>query len=130
VVGFTPRPLYPHEKNPRYPLDRRLGGPQSRSGHSGEDKIPSPAGNRTLEKVREFSLTRSLARSLTHSLTHSLTPIKIVIAPTSHHDQLHGLDPTDPLRLLNLVRPSFHWSFKISAPCVFCVSDMYAYTTV
>jgi hypothetical protein len=24
--------LYPREKDPRYPLDRRLGGPQSRSG--------------------------------------------------------------------------------------------------
>jgi hypothetical protein len=25
--------LYPREKDPRYPLDRRLGGPQSRSEH-------------------------------------------------------------------------------------------------
>jgi hypothetical protein len=25
-------------KNPRYPLDRRLGGPQSRSGRDGEEK--------------------------------------------------------------------------------------------
>jgi hypothetical protein len=32
VVGFTPRPLYPQRKSPRYPLDRRLGEPQSRSG--------------------------------------------------------------------------------------------------
>jgi hypothetical protein len=35
VVSFTPRPLYPQGENPWYPLDRRLGGPQSRSGHSG-----------------------------------------------------------------------------------------------
>jgi hypothetical protein len=34
VVSFTPLPLYP-----RYPLDRRLGGPQSRSGRCGEEKI-------------------------------------------------------------------------------------------
>jgi hypothetical protein len=33
VVSFTPRPLYPQGKSPSYPLDRRLGGPQSRSGH-------------------------------------------------------------------------------------------------
>jgi hypothetical protein len=32
---------------PRYPLDRRLGGPQSRSGHYGEEKNLTPAGNRT-----------------------------------------------------------------------------------
>jgi hypothetical protein len=31
VVSFTPRPLYPRGKSPRYPLDRRLGGPQGRS---------------------------------------------------------------------------------------------------
>jgi hypothetical protein len=33
VVSFTPWPLYPRGKSPRYLLDRRLGGPQSRSGH-------------------------------------------------------------------------------------------------
>jgi hypothetical protein len=42
VVSFTPRPLYSQGKSPWYPLDRRLGGPQSRSGRGGEDKIPSP----------------------------------------------------------------------------------------
>jgi hypothetical protein len=38
VVSFTPRPLYPQGKGPSYPLDRRLGGPQSRSGRGGEEK--------------------------------------------------------------------------------------------
>jgi hypothetical protein len=47
VVNFTPRPLYPREKSPRYPLDRRLGGPQSRSGRPGEEKILGPTGTRT-----------------------------------------------------------------------------------
>jgi hypothetical protein len=37
VASFTPRPLYPQEKSPWYPLDRRVGGPQSRSGRGGED---------------------------------------------------------------------------------------------
>jgi hypothetical protein len=36
VVSFTPRPLYPQGKSPWYPLDRRLGGAQSRSGQGGE----------------------------------------------------------------------------------------------
>jgi hypothetical protein len=36
VVSVTPRPrFYPRGKDPRYPLYRRLGGPQSRSGHRG-----------------------------------------------------------------------------------------------
>jgi hypothetical protein len=48
VVSFTHRPLYPQGKNTWYPLDRRLGGSQSRSGRSGEEKnSQSPAGTRT-----------------------------------------------------------------------------------
>jgi hypothetical protein len=38
VVNFTPRPLYPREKNPLYPLDRRLDGFQSRFERCGEEK--------------------------------------------------------------------------------------------
>jgi hypothetical protein len=38
VVSFTPRPLYPQGKRPWYPLDMRLGGPQSLSGHGGKEK--------------------------------------------------------------------------------------------
>jgi hypothetical protein len=39
VVSFKPRPLYPQGKGPWYPLDRSLGGPQSRSERGGEEKI-------------------------------------------------------------------------------------------
>jgi len=35
-VSFTPRPLCPQGKSPSYPLDRRLGEPQSPSGHGGK----------------------------------------------------------------------------------------------
>jgi hypothetical protein len=38
VVSITPWLLYPQGKNPWYPLDRRLGGPQTRFGRRGEDK--------------------------------------------------------------------------------------------
>jgi hypothetical protein len=38
VVRFTSRPPYTWGKNPRYPLDRRLGGLQRRSGRSGVEK--------------------------------------------------------------------------------------------
>jgi hypothetical protein len=47
LVSFTPRPLYPRWKNPRYSLDRRLGGPQSRSRRLEEKKILNPIGTRT-----------------------------------------------------------------------------------
>jgi hypothetical protein len=47
MVKFTPQPLYLLEKNSRYPVDRRLGGRQSRSGRHGEVKIRNPTGTRT-----------------------------------------------------------------------------------
>jgi hypothetical protein len=42
VVSFTPRLLYPQGMSPLYPLDTRLGGPQIRSRHGGEEKILIP----------------------------------------------------------------------------------------
>jgi hypothetical protein len=40
VVSFITQLLYPWGKSPWYPLDRRLGGPQSRSGCSCKKKYP------------------------------------------------------------------------------------------
>jgi hypothetical protein len=42
----APAALLPGKKSP-YILDWRLGGPQSRSGRRGEEKILDPAGTRT-----------------------------------------------------------------------------------
>jgi hypothetical protein len=40
----------PPGRERRYPLDMRLGGAQSRSGHGVEEKkFSAPAGNRTLD---------------------------------------------------------------------------------
>jgi hypothetical protein len=36
------QPLYPQGKSPWYPLDTRLGGPQSYSGRGGEEKNSQP----------------------------------------------------------------------------------------
>jgi hypothetical protein len=48
VVIFTLKPLYSRGKRPCYPLDRKLGGPQSRSGRCGIKKRSLvPAENRT-----------------------------------------------------------------------------------
>jgi hypothetical protein len=38
VVSFTSRPFYARGRKPRFPSDRRLGGPQRRSGRGGELK--------------------------------------------------------------------------------------------
>jgi hypothetical protein len=42
VVSFTPRPLYPQGKSHLYSFERRLGGPQSRSGRGSEEKNSQP----------------------------------------------------------------------------------------
>jgi len=42
VISLTPRPLFPLGKSPRHPLNRRLGGPQSRSGCFAEISDHSP----------------------------------------------------------------------------------------
>jgi hypothetical protein len=42
VVSLTPLPLYPRGKSSWYPLDRRLGGPQSRPGRGGKEKNSQP----------------------------------------------------------------------------------------
>jgi hypothetical protein len=42
VVSFTHRPLYSQGKSPWYPLDRKIGGPQSRCGRDGEEKNSQP----------------------------------------------------------------------------------------
>jgi len=44
LVNFKPQPLYSRKK-PRYPFNRRLGGPQSRSGFLGKALMPLPASN-------------------------------------------------------------------------------------
>jgi hypothetical protein len=41
VSGHAPAAL-PQGRSPRYPLDRRLGEPQSRSWRGGEDKNSQP----------------------------------------------------------------------------------------
>jgi hypothetical protein len=45
--GSASRPLYPQEKNTRYPLDGRLDALQSRPGRYKEKENLVPAGNRT-----------------------------------------------------------------------------------
>jgi hypothetical protein len=39
---FSPRQLYLQGKSPWYTLNMRIGGPQSRSGHGGEEKNSQP----------------------------------------------------------------------------------------
>jgi hypothetical protein len=46
-ISFTPRLLYSWGRSPRYPLDRRLRGPQSLSGRREEENSFAPTKTRT-----------------------------------------------------------------------------------
>jgi hypothetical protein len=63
---FTLRPLYPQEKSPWYPLDRRLGGPQNWSGRgSGEQNSqPLPGLEPTIVQPVAQRYTTELSRLL------------------------------------------------------------------
>jgi hypothetical protein len=78
----APAALYPRWKDPRYPMYRRLGGPQSRSGHRGYRKNPfSSAGYRT-------SITRSSSPqpdSILTELTRSERSINIYFREITYH---------------------------------------------
>jgi hypothetical protein len=73
VVRFTTRPLYPLQENRlRYPFDRRLGGPQSPSGHGGEEnKITAPARDHsTVQSLQRWNVKDALI--LHHRFVHSV----------------------------------------------------------
>jgi hypothetical protein len=96
VVSFTPRPLYLGGKSLRYSLDRRLGGPQSRSGRRGEEIILDPTGTRT-------PTSRSPARSQSlYTLRYPGSPISVIpILILSAHPRLGASDSLLALRVPN-----------------------------
>jgi hypothetical protein len=85
VVSLTP--LTPNHlgNSPRYPLDRRLDAPQSRSGLYGEEEKLSPAGNRT-------SAAQPVARRCTDWAIRAPVLIGIFIVTWRVHPLL-GSDP-------------------------------------
>jgi hypothetical protein len=64
VISFTPLPLYPQGKSPWYPLDRRIGGPQSLPGGGGEEK-----NSQALLGIEPL-IIQLVAQSYTTELTH------------------------------------------------------------
>jgi len=78
VVSFTPRPLYPQGKSPRYPFDR-LGGPQSRANKilvtKPEGKVAFGGPTRTWEDNNiEINLTEQQVNVCSGSMWFRLGP--------------------------------------------------------
>jgi hypothetical protein len=53
-VSITTQRLYPHEKSPQYPFDRRLDDSQSQSERYGEVKILDSTGTRTSNPLNDI----------------------------------------------------------------------------
>jgi hypothetical protein len=66
VVSFTPRPLYRQGKSPWYPLGRKLGEPQSRSGHVAKSKIPSPCHKSNPREMEQMKLSKDMIMGVTN----------------------------------------------------------------
>jgi hypothetical protein len=79
VLSFTPRPLFSRSQNPRYPLDRRLGGPQSRSGRGDEERKSHNYPRRESNPDRP---ARSIVSVLTE-LFRLLSKIHFIIFPST-----------------------------------------------
>jgi hypothetical protein len=64
--SFTALLLYPQGKSPWYPLNRRLGGPQSRSWRSGveENSLPLSGLEHTIIQLEAQRYTTELSRLL------------------------------------------------------------------
>jgi hypothetical protein len=77
MISFTPRPLYSQAKSPRYPLDRRLSGPQIRSGSGGEEKNSQPLPG--LESLIIQPVAQRYTTELKYFLDNVLYEIRTVI---------------------------------------------------
>jgi hypothetical protein len=78
VVSFLLRQLYSQRKSARHPLDRRLGGPQSRSGQGVEGRNSQPLpGIEPLssivltEQTKECTVTRNRVQAGSGALSAS-----------------------------------------------------------
>jgi hypothetical protein len=122
VVSLTPQPLYPRGKSPRYPLDRRLGGPQSQSGKFEEEKILDPTGTRTPSPV-----VQPIASRYTDYATPAPTlTLSSILMSSTHlfHSLLSDRFPNLPISVLYFlkscqlyVQPIIASLFSLSLEC-------------
>jgi hypothetical protein len=112
--SHTTAAIYPREKDPRYPLDKRLGGPQSRTGHRLEETSFAPARDRT-------SVVQSVVRHYTAWATR-LPGQQITLSNIDH----------EPLEYKARVMPSTPWCSNrcSNSSCVvnmnsFCLSKLH-----
>jgi hypothetical protein len=93
-VGFTARPLYPRINRAMYPLDGRLGGPQSRSGRCGREKNLVLAGIQMGHLHRQNEKVIPLQQNKIYSEFSYLSPyihIRLLHIPHLHYTGIYVL---------------------------------------
>jgi hypothetical protein len=122
VASFTPQSLYPRGKSPWYPLERRLGGPHSRSGSCGEETILDPTGTRTpnpwSSSPQPVAIPTGLSRLpvLEKSSLKSIVDFTIYVywtcvSPESRLSVTSSSVVRKPAPFVYCVRSLFHWGF-------------------
>jgi hypothetical protein len=148
MVNLTPRPLYPRGKRPRYSLDRRLGGPQNRSGHSGgeEKNSQTPPGIEPSAKPDRLARSHPISlRSILILLSHlrlgrpsdlfpSVFPTKLLYEGASKSFRTGRLDRELQMAQLSATRCSciaFLWVSLVSfAAITLCVASQWVFMIV
>jgi hypothetical protein len=99
VFGPTSRSIYHGGKDPDYPLNRRLGGPQSRSGRLGEEiKSTALSGNRNKFLGRPASSLVTVTRVM--SQQYPLQSILFVVS-SLYVPAILGLQEVEAPRFLD-----------------------------
>jgi hypothetical protein len=93
VASFTPLPIYTRGKSPQYPFDRRLGGPQSRSGQYGENRTQAVQPVARSPKLYRLSYPDS-PKSPTLVILNQMNPCLIWGSFSGDHEEycLQGCD--------------------------------------
>jgi hypothetical protein len=77
MVNFMVRPLYRQENSHWYPLDRRLGVPQSRSGCGSKEKLISPSDRKMAVTSPAFYWPAQISTPSSYIYDHFQAPLQL-----------------------------------------------------
>jgi hypothetical protein len=137
VVSFTPQPLYPRGKRPRSPLDRRFGGPQSRSGWYRVEKILDRTGTRT--RYTEYAIPAPDYKRIilkyevnVKGLDYLITNLNPILnAPTFRYSLANLIFAAFRCIVLWNMQPDSHRQFcQVNSRLTVLVEIIYCYTEI
>jgi hypothetical protein len=105
VVSFTPLPLYPRGRIPQYPLGRKLGDPQNRSGRH-EERSLAPTGTRTPSPRQDCAIPALSMSDTSFLITKPINRCKFVNHSVADGSvAVYEEEPVSPLTPPNNIPP-------------------------